>query len=614
MGEEASFKASLALFQLGRYIESRSSFERFIKENPRSSLIQQAKVKIAESNEKVGDTKEAYNQYKAIWINHPTSPESRTASERMKELASKEVDPSVSESPLSTASVDERYNRVCNLFSNSSCREGINELIPILKEVEKDEAAKPKWFAEAMLKLGDAYYQVREDNKAVSVLKKLSTTSSPPKMLEEAAFLSAKAFQRSGQRAEASAAFNKLIMDYPKGEFAAKGIYRQADMAEGDGDTAKARSLYRKLYLKFPQNSLADDALWKEGWLCYLEKDYNGAYRIFKKLLTEYPYSEFADTATYWSARTAEKLGMVDKAADHYTEVINRFPLSYYAAISRGRISAISSEMPVRKVKIHSYVTHDEHATPDRRVFLHLDKCKALMDLGFREDASVELSMAEARCTDKGTLLEIARLMTRTGAYNKAQRIVMNSFQEFLEDDRGQPDKEIWTLAFPAGFSEDVRIYAYKNSLNPFLIHAIIKEESAYRTDVVSRAGAIGLMQLMPSTGSNISRETGFKDYSTPALYKSEVNISLGSSYLKKLVESSKGKIPLAIASYNAGPNAVSSWISTYGTDEMDEFIERIPYSETRNYVKKVLRSYEVYERLYGLNAEPNNTKEVILK
>lgn len=605
-GEDADLKASVALFQLGRYIESRLSLARFIKEYPRSSLIPLARIRIAEVDEKIGDPKGAYNQYKAIWVNHPTSPESRRASERMRQTASSEFPTGVS-TPLSTPSVDERYSRVCNLFSNSSYREGINELTAILKEVEEmDDATKPKWFAESMLKLGDAYFQVKEDNKALAVLKKFSTTASKPKMLAEGAFLSAKAFQRSGQRAEAAAAFDKLIKDFPGEEFAARGMYRWADMAEGDDDTARAGSLYHNLYIELPDSPLADDALWKVGWLSYLEKDYKGAYLIFNKLLTEYPYSEFTDTATYWSARTAEKLDMVDKAAVHYTDVINRFPLSYYAAISRGRI-VIASETPARKVKSLSY---EPHTIPDRYVSLHLNKGKTLMDLGFSEDASVELSMAEARCTDKVTLLEIARLMTRVGAYNKAQRLVVNRFQEFLIDDAIQPDAEIWTFAFPAGFSEDVRINADKNSLNPFLIHAIIKEESSYRTDVVSRAGAVGLMQLMPSTGNNISKETGFKDYSTPSLYRSEVNISLGSSYLKKLVKGSNGKIPLAIASYNAGPNAVSSWVSRYGTEEMDEFIEKIPYPETRNYVKKVLRSYDVYERLYG----QISTKEPVLK
>ncbi|MEK6726907.1 MAG: transglycosylase SLT domain-containing protein [Deltaproteobacteria bacterium] len=611
-GEDADFKASVALFQLGRYIESHLSLDRFIKAYPRSSLIPLARIKIAECNEKIWDPNEAYNQYKAIWVNYPASPESRTAWDRMRQISSSELATSLS-IPLSMPSLDERYSRVCNLFSNSSYREGINELTTIMKEVEeKDDATKPKWFAESMLKLGDAYYQVREDNKALAALKKLSSTYSLPKMLAEGAFLSAKTLQRLGQRAEAAAAFDKLIKDFPGGEFAAKGMYRWADMAEGDSNTAWARSLYHNLYTELPDNTLADDSLWKEGWLNYLEKDYKAAYLIFNKLLTGYPNSEFTDTATYWSARTAEKLGMLDKGMAHYTDVITNFPLSYYAAISRGRV--FPSETPVRKAKSLSYEPHDERTIPDRYVSLHLNKGKEMMALGLREDASVELSMAESRCTDKVILLEIARLMTRIGAYNKAQRLVVNRFQEFLEDDMGLPDKEIWTFAFPAGFSEDVRINADKNSLNPFLIHAIIKEESAYRADVVSRAGAVGLMQLMPSTGYKISREAGSNDYNTPSLFRSEVNISLGSRYLKKLVEGSKGKIPLAIASYNAGPNVVSSWVSRYGTEEMDEFIEKIPYPETRNYVKKVLRSYAVYERLYGPSSSAVYSKEPVLK
>jgi len=370
-------------------------------------------------------------------------------------------------------------------------------------------------------------------------------------------------------------------------------------MADYDGDAAKARGLYHKLYVKLPQSSMADDALWKEGWLTYLGKDFKKAYLIFQKLLSSYPDSEFADTATYWSARTAEKMGMVDKAKAHYADVVSRFPLSYYATISRGRLSVISSDAPVRNVKTVSYTPRDGHAMPERYTSLHLEKSKALIDLGFTGDASEELSLAEARCANKETLLEIARLMTKIGDYNKAHKVVMKGFQEFLKDAPDSLD-EIWTIAFPEGFGDVIRSNADKNSLNPFLIHAIIKEESAYKPDAVSRAGAIGLMQLMPSTGSRMSKETGFKDYSSSSLYRSEVNISLGSRYMKKLIGDSKGKIPIAIASYNAGPNAVSEWASRYGTEQMDEFIERIPYSETRNYVKKVLRSYDVYERLYG--------------
>lgn len=601
--EEAAFKVSMALFQLGRYVDSISSFERFINENPRSPLIPHTRMKMAEGIEKTGGSREAYSRYKEIWLNFPSSPEARTSLERMMQISLNEESLNL---PL-TISIEERYKRACNLLSNNIYRETINELRPILDEAQKDGAERPGWFAEGLLKLGEAYYQMREDGNAVATLKRIPETASSS-ILEEAAFLSAKALQRSGNRIEAVQTFEGLRRNSPKADFAAKAAFRIADMAEGDGDTLKARDLYHTFYMDFPKNKLADDALWKEGWFTYLEKDYKGASILFLKLLAEYPSSEFADTVTYWAGRSVEKAGMTEDAVRHYTSVINNYPLSYYAAISRGRLPV---PLPLQ-VKTTSY-TPKQHL-PERYVSFHLNKGKTLLGLGFREDASAEFSLAESRCDDKGTLLDIARLFAETGDYHKVQRVMVKGFQEYLREDLGQANNEIWRFSFPTGFSDDIRVNAGTNSLNPYLVHAIIREESSYRMDAVSRAGAIGLMQLMPTTGRNMSKQAGFKDYSTQTLYRPEVNIAFGSLYLKMLIEDYKGNVPLSVASYNAGPNAVSTWISRYGTDEMDEFIEKIPYPETRNYVKKVLRSYDVYERLYGSVGKDEELKGLALK
>lgn len=599
--EEAGFKASMASFELGRYVESISSFERFINENPRSPLRPQARMKMAEGIEKTEGPREAYSRYKEIWLNFPSSPEARTSLERMMQISSNE---SYSNLPL-TLSIEERYRRACNLLSSNIYKETINELLPILDEAQKDGVERPGWFAEGLLKLGEAYYQMREDGNAVATLKRIPETASSD-ILEEAAFLSAKTLQRSGNRTEAVQAFESLTRNYPKGDFTAKAAFRIADMAEGDGDTAKARELYRTFYMDFPKNKLADDALWKEGWLTYLEKDYKGASILFQKLLAGYPSSEFVDTVTYWAGRAAEKAGLTEDAIGHYTKVINNYPLSYYAAISRGRLPV---PLPLQ-VKTTSYAAKQH--LPERYVSFHLNKGKTLLGLGFREDASAEFSLAESRCDDKGTLLEIARLFAEIGDYHKVQRIMIKGFQGYLREDLGQANNEIWRFSFPTGFSDDIRVNAETNSLNPYLVHAIIREESSYRMDAVSRAGAIGLMQLMPTTGRDLSKKTGFKDYSTQFLYRPEVNIVLGSLYLKMLIEDHKGNLPLAVASYNAGPNAVSTWISRYGTDEMDEFIEKIPYSETRNYVKRVMRSYEIYERLYGADKSDTSNRVAV--
>jgi soluble lytic murein transglycosylase len=598
--EEAGFKVIEAFSQLGRYGDARSSGERFISGYPNSSFIPKTLMSMAEGLEKEGRLRDSYDSYKNIWLSYPTSPESKVASERMSGISSKEAIPPI---PL-----DERYSRACNLLSYRNYKEAINELITVLKEAEKDETARPKWFSEAILNLGDAYYLIRDDEKAVAVLNRLQETA-PLKIKEEAFFIAGKALQRSGKRTEAIATFEKLAKDHPDGEFVAKAFYRLADMAEGDGDMVRARELYKGLYTEFPKNSLSDDAIWKEGWLSYLEKDYKEALGIFQRLLTEYPSSEFEDTAAYWSGRAAEKMGLSKEAAAHYSYVIDKFPLSYYALLSKGRLSSIASETPPVKVKTITY-RHEKRQIPDRYVSSHLEKGKTLLRLGFKGDASKEFSLAGERCNNMETLMEIANLLGDAGDYHRAQRIGMKALQEYLKMDGDQQDPGVWKLAFPLAFGEDIRINAERNSLSPHLIHAIIREESSYRPDALSRAGAIGLMQLMPFTGNHLSKKAGLADYSTRSLYEPGTNITMGSLYLKKLIEGNKGNLLLAIASYNAGPDVVSSWASRFGSGEMDEFIERIPYRETRNYVKRVLRSHRVYEILYGQDM-PGTTKQV---
>lgn len=595
--EEAGFKTADLLFRLGRYSEARSYFERFTRDNPTSPLVSNAWIKIAEALEKEGKLSEAYDSYKTLWLKHPSSHESRTASAKMAELSSRKDPPNFPPAP----SIDERYSRVSILLYNGEYKDGINELLSLLDEVQKGGIDRPKWFAEALLKLGEAYYQVREDGKAEAVLKKLTETASSPNTLEDALLLYGKALQRSDKRVEAVTVFERVIKDYPKKDIAAIATFRLADMVEGDGDLAKAKDLYRYLYKTFSKSSLADDALWKEGWLFYKEKDYKNAYFLFGRLLTEYPSSEFADTATYWSARTAEKMGMTEEAANHYANIINNFPLSYYTVLARERVPYTAPEIPLAgQVRNISLPFPARQQTPDKYISFHLNRGKTLLNIGFKEDASIEFSLAAAKCTDKKAILEIAGFMLMAGDYNRAQGIAFKSLKECLRDGIGRSYAEAWRLAFPIGFSDDVSAGAEKNSLSPYLIHAIIREESSYRVDAVSRAGAIGLMQVMPSTGSNMAKETGFRGYNTQSLYRPEANITLGSLYLKRLIEANKGNLPLAIATYNAGPNAVSAWVSRYGTEEMDEFIEKIPYPETRNYVKRVLRSYELYGRLFG--------------
>ena len=165
------------------------------------------------------------------------------------------------------------------------------------------------------------------------------------------------------------------------------------------------------------------------------------------------------------------------------------------------------------------------------------------------------------------------------------------------------PDaQEPWRLAWPLAFREPVeRAVAGKGpDLQP-LVYAIMREESGYQPSAISPVGARGLLQLMPTTGAHLARRAGIEGFSAEALFTPETNLRLGAVYLDDLVRRFGGRLSAAIASYNAGPEAVSKWLEAGGELPDDEWVEGISYEQTRGYVKRVLRSLHVYRSLYPL-------------
>jgi soluble lytic murein transglycosylase len=160
--------------------------------------------------------------------------------------------------------------------------------------------------------------------------------------------------------------------------------------------------------------------------------------------------------------------------------------------------------------------------------------------------------------------------------------------------------RPFWVYAYPRAYENTVVESSKSASVPEEFIWGIMRAESHFRQDAQSAVGALGLMQLMPFTGRQVAHLLEWKGFETPSLLVPENNIKLGTRYLQRLLQKFSGSIPLAAASYNAGPHRVHVWVRNFGSLDMDEFIEHIPFVETRNYVKKVVRNYQIYSLLYG--------------
>jgi soluble lytic murein transglycosylase len=193
----------------------------------------------------------------------------------------------------------------------------------------------------------------------------------------------------------------------------------------------------------------------------------------------------------------------------------------------------------------------------------------------------------------------MAGLLKDFGEYHRALKLVQLTFPDVLERGVSGVPSSFWDLAYPQGLLPAIQA-STTNGVDPYLIAAVIREESVYNPDAVSPAGALGLMQVLPQTGQMIAGRLGGESFSKERLFDPRYNIRMGSWYLGQLAEKFDHNPVYMVAAYNAGPEVVARWIQQFGGIEPDEFIESIPYTETRLYVKRVLRSHREYRRVSG--------------
>ncbi len=224
-----------------------------------------------------------------------------------------------------------------------------------------------------------------------------------------------------------------------------------------------------------------------------------------------------------------------------------------------------------------------------------------LRTLGLEQDAARELgALTDRYSRDPEVLAALSIMLNEVGAYHHALRLVRSRFREKLERTGGVVADGLWNVAYPTGLIPTIKMSG-ANGVDPFLVAAIIREESQYDRRAVSRVGAIGLMQVMPATANAVAQQHRLPSVSREDLFDQETNIRIGARYVEQLFTQFSGNVVQTIAAYNAGPIVVGTWAATYRGRSEDEFVELIHYQETRQYVKRVLRSYKEYLRLAGI-------------
>ncbi len=349
------------------------------------------------------------------------------------------------------------------------------------------------------------------------------------------------------------------------------------------------------------------EARWRAGWVHYRLAQYREAGDELRQLAGQHD-SDFEPQALYWMGRAAE-LSQQPYAHDVYLQLCQRYVHTYYCQLARERSDIPLAEPSASEPMLATAPVNG--GLPGKGGTSRLVPARAeieqqsayhraieLKTLGLDLDATRELAgLTDRYSRDPDALMALATMLSEMGAHHHALRLARARFRDKLERTGGIVDPSLWKAAYPTGLLPTIKGQG-ASAVDPYLVAAIIREESQYDWQAVSRVGAIGLMQVMPGTANNVAQRLGLPAVGRDDLFDQETNIRIGVHYVGQLLEQFSGNVALTIASYNAGPLVVASWMAQHPGRSQDEFVELIPYQETRQYVKRVLRSYREYIRL----------------
>ncbi len=381
-----------------------------------------------------------------------------------------------------------------------------------------------------------------------------------------------------------------FVTKYPSSPFADEVLNNLASAYIVDDEDEQADGVFREVVEKFPTSRFAERAAWKAGWWAYRQGRFKDAGTFFDRGAAQFPRSDYRPSWLYWSGRAALQAGDIETGVARLRLTATDYHNSYYGRLAvknpaSRRGGAIASSMQ-RQPPVASVPTA-------QRIAL-------LLATGLNEEAMSELQYAQRVWGDSPQLqATIALTHRRLGNVRAGINAMKRAYPQYLAAGGETLPKEILQVIFPLDYWPLLQKYAAQRGLDPYLVAALVAQESNFDPVVVSHANAWGLMQVLPSTGRSLARKLGVRPFSTKRLTEAEINVRLGTQFFADSINRFGG-VHFALAAYNAGDSRVATWQRERPGMPQDEFIDDIPFPETQNYVKRILGTAEDYRFLYG--------------
>jgi soluble lytic murein transglycosylase len=535
---------------------------------------------------RIAEVKHTAAAYRTLVIAHPAHPLAAEAEREMLALGG---------APLTPA---DRVERAKQMSTAHLWDQAIAELALVPPNVPDEVAAQRDYWT------GTTLYEVRRrygdaGKLLLGVYGKLGDSA------PEAMFHGARALSRADKDDDAIAWYHKVVAAYPHTAWGEEAQFLSGWLEFNRGHYRAAIAPLEECLAKYPHSKWVDDSLWFLGMSHYFLNEWDKA-KVRLTALTKMRGALEAGKGSYWLARLDERLGNKDVAIVGYRETVTRFPFSWYALLSHARLAALGIELgpfgdgdaqKSRGPKLAATV--DESLASDDLVA----RADELIAAGLGVDAGQELARSERAFLGRhDRAAAFAMLLDRyrkAGNYNRPWMLAVSFSGSALDGPPVDDAKRWWENAYPRAYRDLVEKYQALGSNPEGYLYSIMRKESGFDPHDLSYADAQGLLQMIPPTTLRVAKTLGIP-YDAGKLYEPEYNVKTGSWYIGHLLQKFKTQIPLGAGSFNSGPRPVMKWIDTNGDKDIDELVELVPYTQTREYMKKVTENYARYRYLYA--------------
>jgi soluble lytic murein transglycosylase len=406
------------------------------------------------------------------------------------------------------------------------------------------------------------------------------------------------------QETEMLTSTERLATLYPRSPWTEQALYGAGTFYWYKLDRDTASRYYQRVISEFPNGSQAGTAEWRVIWTAYLARQDDAASRM-EEYVRKYPASGYTVDALYWIGRAYERSGNLPHARSFYLTAVERFPQTYFGLRAEDRLREIGRE-PINPSEFLSVIPPAAPLEPIGDTIppaaeVHWQRAQALRTIAFDSSAEQELRAAYAETHAPQLLLAVAKSAVAAGHYG-AGIVALRQVIPQLEARRfDEVPQDAWRTVYPLPYRDLIERESTRHMLDPMLVAGLIRQESAFASDAVSSANAVGLMQVWPPTGVRLARTLNVT-FSRSRLFEPDYNVRLGALYLSDLL-SMYHSPEAALAAYNAGETHVEEWNAGQNYQEIAEFVESIPFNQTRDYVQIVARNAQLYRQIYGVTS-----------